>query len=549
MIDYDEIKSRLLQILEGEIFDDGDTLQTYSKDASLFEVKPKLVIWPKSAEDIKKVVKFVSANKSRYPDLSIAVRAAGSCMSGGSLGESIILDVSKYLNKFSVDPTNKSAEVEPGVFYRDFELETLKHNLLLPCYTASKNLCALGGMVGNNAAGEKTLHYGKMENYVEELSVILRDGNEYRIKPLNRVDLLRKSHESSVEGEIYEKMLSLLDQNREIIKKAKPDVSKNSAGYYLWNIEENNLFNLNKLLVGSQGTLGIVTSAKIKLVDTKSKSKMFVIFMNSLDGLGEIVNTIMKHDPESVESYDDSTLKLAMRFLPEMLRLMKANFLKLMFSFIPEAFMVIRGGMPKLILMVEFADNDENKIDVKMEALEYDMQKFNLKTRKTNSKEDSEKYWTIRRESFNLLRKHIRGKRTAPFIDDICIQPRYLPEFLPQLRKILDSAKLLYTVAGHAGNGNFHIIPLMDMRDHHNRALIPTLSEKVYNLLAKYKGSITAEHNDGIVRTPYLNKMYSPKILELFKETKNIFDPQNIFNPGKKVNGTVEYMVGHLAKS
>lgn len=549
MIDYDEIKSRLLQILEGEIFDDEDTLQTYSKDASLFEVKPKLVIWPKSAEDIKKVVKFVSANKSRYPDLSITVRAAGSCMSGGSLGESIILDVSKYLNKFSVDPTNKSAEVEPGVFYRDFELETLKHNLLLPCYTASKNLCALGGMVGNNAAGEKTLHYGKMENYVEELSVILRDGNEYRIKPLNRVDLLRKSHESSVEGEIYEKMLSLLDQNREIIKKAKPDVSKNSAGYYLWNIEENNLFNLNKLLVGSQGTLGIVTSAKIKLVDTKSKSKMFVIFMNSLDGLGEIVNTIMKHDPESVESYDDSTLKLAMRFLPEMLRLMKANFLKLMFSFLPEAFMVIRGGMPKLILMVEFADNDENKIDVKMEALEYDMQKFNLKTRKTNSKEDSEKYWTIRRESFNLLRKHIRGKRTAPFIDDICIQPRYLPEFLPQLRKILDSAKLLYTVAGHAGNGNFHIIPLMDMRDHHNRALIPTLSEKVYNLLAKYKGSITAEHNDGIVRTPYLNKMYSPKILELFKETKNIFDPQNIFNPGKKVNGTVEYMVGHLAKS
>lgn len=552
----ENLKKEIKTLVEGEVFDDEETLKTYSKDASLFEVRPKIVIWPKNSEDIKKIVKFVSTNKTKHPDLSITVRAAGSCMSGGSLNESIILDVSKHLNKFSVDPGTKSAEVEPGVFYRDFELETLKHSLILPCYTASKNLCALGGMIGNNAAGEKTLHYGKMENYVEELSVILRDGNEYRIKPLPRTELLQKSHENTAEGEIYEKMSDLLDKNRDSIQKAKPDVSKNSAGYYLWNIEQNNLFNLNKLLVGSQGTLGIVVSAKLKLVETKNKSKMFVIFLNSLNGLGELVNTILKHNPESVESYDDSTLKLAMRFLPEMLRLMKANFLKLMFSFIPEAFMVLRGGMPKLILMVEFADNSEENIDAKIEALEFDLKKYNLKTRKTKSKEDSEKYWTIRRESFNLLRKHIKGKRTAPFIDDICIKPEHLPEFLPKLRKILDEAKLLYTIAGHAGNGNFHIIPLMNMKDPHNRALIPLLSDKVYNLLSKYGGSITAEHNDGIVRTPYLYKMYSPKVLSLFKETKDIFDPQNIFNPGKKVPtgyqngvGSVEYMVGHLAKN
>ncbi len=548
----ENLKKEIKSLVEGEVFDDEETLKLYSKDASLFEVRPQLVIWPESPEDIKKVVKFVSKkkleDKSKHGSLSVTVRAAGSCMSGGSLNESIILDVSKHLNKFSIDPNGKSAEVEPGMFYRDFEKETLKHNLILPCYTASKNLCALGGMIGNNAAGEKTLHYGKMENYVQELSVVLRDGNMYRFKPLSRVEVLKKSHEHTIEGEVYEKMLTLLDQNREVIKNAKPEVSKNSAGYYLWNIEEENSFNLNRLLVGSQGTLGIVTSAKIKLVDTKSKSKMFVIFMNSLDNLGELVNVILRHNPESVESYDDSTLKLAMRFLPEMIRLMKANFLKLMWGFLPEAFMVLRGGMPKLILMVEFADNNESQIDVKMEALEFDLKKFNLKTRRTSSAADSEKYWTIRRESFNLLRKHIKGKRTAPFIDDICIQPKYLPEFLPKLRKILDNAKLTYTVAGHAGNGNFHIIPLMDMSDGHNRALIPLLSEKVYDLVAEYKGSITAEHNDGIVRTPYLGKMYSPKILELFKQTKDIFDPQNIFNPGKKVDGTIEYMVGHLAK-
>ena len=143
----------------------------------------------------------------------------------------------------------------------------------------------------------------------------------------------------------------------------------------------------------------------------------------------------------------------------------------------------------------------------------------------------------------------------SSFIDDVCVDPKHLPKFLPRMRKILDDAKLTYTIAGHAGNGNFHIIPLMDMKDHHNRALIPILSEKIYDLVEEYEGSITAEHNDGIVRTPYLGKMFSSEILDLFKKTKYIFDPQNIFNPGKKVpdpnihkGGSVEYMVGHLAK-
>lgn len=560
MIDYLEIKHDLAELLDGEVLDDNETLKRYSRDASLFEVWPKLVIWPKHSDDIKKVVRYVSQkrseNKGQYAELSITVRAAGSCMSGGSLNDSIILDVSKYLNKFTIDPINHTAETEPGVFYRDFEVETLKHNLILPCYTASKNLCALGGMIGNNAAGEKTLQYGKMENFVTEIKMILKDGNEYTFRAIQRVDLIRKSHEHHFEGEVYERMMRLLDENREEINKAKPKVSKNSAGYYLWNIEKNGLFDLSKIIVGSQGTLGIVTSAKLRLEAVKPKSKLLVIFMKKTDQLGDLVNAILAHKPESIESYDDATLKLAIRFLPEMLKIMKAGFLKLVLSFIPEAWMALVGGMPHLVLLVEFSGKDEVKIDQEIIDLMQDIKHFGFQMRATKKPAEAEKYWTIRRESFNLLRKHVKGKRTAPFIDDLCVEPKYLPEFLPKLRKMLDEAKLTYTIAGHAGNGNFHIIPLMDMRDHHNRAIIPTLSEKVYNLVKEYGGSITAEHNDGIVRTPYLSKMYDDNILKLFKQTKEIFDPQNIFNPGKKVPvaesggpGTIEYMVGHLAKN
>ena len=555
MIDYKEIKNEFQKVVKGEIFDDVETLKKYSKDASLFEVFPKLVIWPKDAEDIKNIVKFVSNHKQENTGsqdetsgLSITVRAAGSCMSGGSLNESIILDVSKYFNKFSIDATNRTAEVEPGVFYRDFEPETLKHNLILPCYTASKNLCALGGMIGNNAAGEKTLRWGNMENFVEELEVILKDGELYTFKAIAMENLHQKSEQQNFEGELYGKMAHLTYENKIVINEAKPKTSKNSAGYYLWNIEKNNMFDLTKILVGSQGTLGIVTKAKIKLEETKPQSKLLVIFMNSTEKLGDVVNVILSHKPESLESYDDATLKLAMRFLPEMIKLMKTNILKLLWNFLPEVWMTVTGSMPKLVLMAEFSGKDEKETDLYIENLKKDLKKFDFKTHSTNTAGEAEKYWTIRRESFNLLRKHVKNGRTVPFIDDICVEPKFLPEFLPKIRKILDDAKLVYTIAGHAGNGNFHIIPLMDMKDSHNRELIPILSEQIFNLVREYGGSNSAEHNDGIIRTPYLNKMYSAQILDLFSETKKIFDPQNIFNPGKKVNGTIEYMVGHITK-
>jgi len=229
---------------------------------------------------------------------------------------------------------------------------------------------------------------------------------------------------------------------------------------------------------------------------------------------------------------------------------MKAgSFLKLLFSFIPEVFMMLTGGIPKLILLVEFSGDNSKEIDQKLIALKNRIAHFKFKMRPIKSASEAEKYWTIRRESFNFLRKHVRGMRTAPFVDDVIVRPEFLPEFLPKMRAILDEYKLIYTIAGHAGNGNFHIIPLMDMKIAHNREIIREISDKIYDLVLSYGGSITAEHNDGIVRTPYLAKMFGPKIIALFVETKKIFDPKNIFNPGKKVGGTLDYMERHIAKS
>lgn len=534
--------------LKGEVLLDEATIKEYSRDASIFEIKPEVVIAPAGVLDIQKIVTFVNAAKETDPGVSITPRAGGSCMSGGALNTSIILDFKKHFNHL-IELGSDYAIAEPGMYYRDFEKETLAHDLLLPPFPASREICALGGMVGNNAAGEKTLTHGKIEDYILELNVVLADGKEYIFKALNETELKEKLSLQTFEGEIYRKVDQLIKSNQALIDSAKPNVSKNSAGYYLWNIydKEKKTFDLTKLFVGSQGTLGIVTKIKFRLVPPEKNSTMVVVFLKNLDNLVAIVQKILALKPETFESYDDYTLKLAIRFLPDLVRILKPkNILKMGFQFLPEFWMTLTGGFPKLVLLAEFTGKNHQESYEKAQNAFNQVKAMGIKTHLIKDEQEANKYWVIRRESFALLRKHVKDKHTAPFIDDIIVRPEFLPEFLPKLNKLLQQYKFTYTIAGHVGNGNFHIIPLMDFKDPKTAQIIPKLSDEVYNLVLAYHGSITAEHNDGLIRSPYLKQMYGEKVFKLFEETKKIFDPENIFNPGKKVGSSLEYSMQHI---
>ncbi len=534
------MKEEIQKIFKGEVEDGEETLTKYSHDASVFEVRPKVVCFPQDSEDVQNLVKWVSENKEKYPGLSITSRCAGTDMSGGAIGESIILDFTKHMNKL-VSFEDDKITVQPGMFYRDFEKITLEKGMILPCYTASKSLNAMGGMFGNNSAGERTLKYGKTEDYILESKVVFADCIERTIKPIS-INEISKSDDYS------KKVYELVRNNKSEIDLAKPKVHKNSAGYYLWNVLNNNFFDLNKLLVGSQGTLGIATGITFKLVKNPKYSKLVAIFMTDLESLGRLVDEILVEAPETLETYDDKTMKLAVRFFPDFLKTKGfVGMVKFMWSFIPELKMMIMGGFPKMILLAEFAGENEAEANIKCEKLVERIKVFKIKTHITRSIAEAGKYWDIRRESFNLLRKHVAGKRTAPFIDDVIVRPEFLPKFIPELNNILGEYDITYTIAGHAGDGNFHIIPLMDFNSPDTAKIILELSEKVYDLVLRYHGSITAEHNDGIIRTPYLEKMYGAKIYDLFKQVKNIFDPMDIFNPGKKIGGSKEYIASHLA--
>lgn len=552
----------LKQNFSGEVSTDENTLVAYSHDASIFEIKPEAVVFPKNVGEIKQLVKYVSAQKVVDSTISLTARSGGTDMAGGSINESILVDFTKYFNhilevKKVIPFTNAKgkqiigeATVGPGVYYRDFEPKTLEIGAFMPTFPASREICTVGGMAANNSGGEMSLGYGQTKDYISELKVVLSDGEEHAFGELDEKQLHEKMKLPNFEGDIYRRMFELLDVNFDFIQSKKPTTSKNSAGYFLWDVWNKKTFNLCKLLSGSQGTLGLTTQIKFNLVPVREPSHLLVIFLKDLVKLGEIVETVMKYSPDTFESYDDNTLKLAIKFLPQMISSMKGGIFKLGWQFLPEMGMAITGGLPKMVLIAEFSGHSEAEILAKISPIARELKnKFKVKTHTTQTSLEAQKYWTIRRESFNLLRKHVHGISTAPFIDDIIVHPNQLPEFLPRLNEILKKyPQMFYTIAGHAGDANFHIIPLLDLKLEKNHRAIAELSDKVYDLVLEYKGSITAEHNDGLIRTPYLEKMYGPEMCALFEKTKDIFDPQNIFNPGKKVRGSLQYSLSHIKK-
>lgn len=556
-----ELIQQLQNVLEGEVETSEDVLRSHSTDYSIFAVRPQVVVFPKHSQDIQTLVRWVQEKKESggYADLSITARAAGTCMSGGSLNTSIILDTTRHMHGvleltkqdmgFQTGPTGHSypvtgiARVLPGTYYRDFEKEAEKLGLVMPCFPASKNLCAVGGMVANNGAGEKSLKYGQNTHFVHSLKVILADGNEYTVGPISKTELDAKMIEDSFEGRLYRSIWNIIQRNKEDITHAKPQTSKNSSGYYIWDVwnEETQTFNLAKLIIGAQGTTAIITEITYKLVSIESYSNLLVVFLKQPALLPEIVSTIAKSDVETIEVYDDHTFKFAVKFFRDFLKdkgILGA--IRYAVNFIPEFFMVLTGGIPKLILLAEFVSNDTSEIAREIRESAEKLKVFPVKVRVLENEKEIQKYWDVRRDSFKLLSDHSKKLRTAPFIDDTVVPVKYLPEFLPQITQLLDEEKLLYTIAGHAGNGNLHIIPLMDFQNPRTQETILRLSPRVYEMVKKYHGSMTAEHNDGLVRTPFLDMMFGEKMVQVFKEIKESFDPYYIFNPKKKVGATIK---------
>ena len=525
--------NELKSLSVGDVFDDNASLTSASCDASLFEVRPQAIVAPRSEAEVAKLVRTVAERKSVDPALSLTARAAGTGMDGGALTESIVVDVTKYLHTIGelrqIDGEWR-IDVEPGVYYRDLEKVLTPKGLMLPSYTASKDTCTVGGMVANNAGGEYSLQYGNTNRYVRKARLVLDDGTIMETHSLTTGELDAACTQKNREGEIYTKLRALIETYKTDIIAARPKVAKNSSGYFLWDVWDGERFDIGKIIVGSQGTLGIMTRIELAVVPLPQHEQALIITLGTLDALPEVVLALRAENASRIEAFDENTYALAAQHMPEATR------------------GVVTTTETSLTIIATFSGDDEPSVAARCARAHAEVVALAPTTCSIVGEEECSDYWHIRRASFTLLREHAHGEhRVAPFIDDIVVPPEKLAAFLPELRALMAEYFLTYTIAGHVGDGNFHLIPLVDMRDEHERHRVLELADRVFSLVFSYGGVMAGEHNDGLIRTPFVERMFGHAMNELFKEVKHIFDPQNIFNPGKKVNGSLAYALEHFA--
>jgi len=537
----------LKAIFQGDILTKDEDRLAYSRDASIYELVPQAVLEPKDSKDVKTLVKFVNDNKKNYPALSITPRSAGTDMSGAAIGNSLLISMTKHFSKIE-GLSGNILHTQPGVFMRDIDPFLKSHDMMLGSVPASRAINTIGGMVGNNSGGEQSLRYGNTERWVREMKVVFADGNEYTVKPLHHKELEQLLKKDTYEASLYRQVYELIESNYDLIKNARPHVNKNSMGYNLWSVWDRGtgIFDLTRLISGSQGTLGIITDLKMEALPKAPHSGLLLAYLSSFSQLGDIIPIVMKHEPATFEGFDDITFNLGVKYFSTFSKQLGVKEMLKQQAWLFGSVARFKGHLPNVLMMVEFEGQTKEEVYAKISKLHDELKPFKLRMDIEGDEASSAPFWQIRRSSLSLLRNRVKDKYASPFIDDLTVQPKYLPEFVPQLRKIIRKYKLPATLAGHFGDGNFHVIPLMDIENKADQAKLEPVMREVIPLVLKYEGTMAGEHNDGMVRGPWLPTVFGDDVYALFKHTKEIFDPHYIFNPHKKTDATWDYSMDHI---
>ena len=354
--------------------------------------------------------------------------------------------------------------------------------------------------------------------------------------------------QKTYEGRLYKQVYELIEAHYDLIKNARPKVNKNSMGYNLWGVWDRGtgIFDMTQLFSGSQGTLGVITDIKIQAYKKPAHSGLLLAYLTSPKHLGDIIPAVMKHNPATFEGFDDITFGLGVKFFSMFRKqLGTKEWLRQQARLMPAA-AKFKGHLPNILLMVEFEGESKEEVYQKISKLHDVLKPFKLRMDIEGDESESAPYWEIRRASLSLLRNRVKDKYASPFIDDMTVQPKYLPEFLPKVRKVIRKYKLPATLAGHFGDGNFHIIPLMDIENEADQAKLEPVMRELIPIVLQYKGTMAGEHNDGMVRGPWLPAVFGDEMYQLFKHTKEIFDPTYIFNPHKKTDASWDYSMNHI---
>ncbi|MBP7805127.1 MAG: FAD-binding oxidoreductase [Candidatus Pacebacteria bacterium] len=502
----------------GDVVSDSTTLEQYSTDASSFKLLPQAVYYPKNVNDIVELTKMCKESRKTNPRASLTLRAGGTCMSGGPLNTGWIVDMTKHMNHISIDAKNMTATVEMGAYFRDIEDEAQKHGLMFAAYPSSHRICGIGGMLGNNASGEKSLRCGATSDNVLELEVVLADGTVERIAP-KQISELTTDREKQLYA-FYEKYGTKM-------RKATGSVKKSASGYRFEKLVHDTVFSAVPLFVGAQGTLGIITKATLKLTPIPKYTELLLIPASSLKDIPTTIDIIHHHNPEGLETFDRNTFAKAKEHLSEAVKRVEPYI------------------QPKshLVILAQFSERTEKATKDQANKCLETLIKRGFHAVHVTQKEDVQAVWEVRRNSFLLMRDYNEtGRRAVPCIEDVIVPLPELGTFIIELREILKKRALNYGYHGHIGDGSLRVIPIFDFTKPTVGNEITELMNEVFALVKRLKGNISADHSDGIIRSPFLKDFYGEELYGVFAEIKRLYDPDNIMNPNKKLGGSIGFL-------
>ncbi|GAC1388233.1 MAG: hypothetical protein NVS1B7_8380 [Candidatus Saccharimonadales bacterium] len=510
----------------GEVMTSPDARRYFSHDTSILTLTPSIIIYPRNENDVRKTARFAWQLAERGRIIPLTARGAGTDQSGAALGEGIMLVFPAHLHRIlELDAKSGSVTVEPGTNYGKLQQTLQTHSRFLPPYPASLEYSTIGGAVANNAGGEKSVKYGTTRDFVKSLRVVLANGEVIETRRLSKRDLNKKLGLATFEGEIYRNLDTLLDESHELLTKNVWDVTKNATGYALNDIKRRDgSFDLTPLIVGSQGTLGIVSEITLMTEISSVNSTLIAAQFEDIQVAQSVITELRDHSelPSAIEMVDQALLNFVQSQNPNQLK------------------GVFEPPFPKLVLLIEF-DNVSDRVQKRLakRALKI-LAKYQIPYVQETDTAKRDELWKIRHCAATLMAYGDTTARALPIIEDAVVPVERLAEFLKAVYAMLATYDFPPAIWGHAGSGNVHVMPLLDLAQVGDRQRVFKLMDDYYSVVMKFGGSTSGEHNDGRLRAPYLEQFYGNETYELFKKVKKIFDPFAILNPGVKIGVTVE---------
>lgn len=525
----------------GEVMTSVEMRKHFACDGSVFAVLPAVVLYPRNENDVRKTARFAWQLAERGRVIPLTARGYGTDQTGAAIGSGVVMVFPTHMNRITeIDSKSGLVIVEPGTTYGKLQQTLHTHGRYLPPYPASLEYSSIGGAVANNAGGEKSLKYGSTRQFVKSLRVVLANGEVIETGRLNKRELNRKLGLATFEGEIYRSLDKLFEENPDIPRQDPLEVTQNSTGYDIWDVKrKDGSFDLTPLIVGSQGTLGLVTQITLSTEPYNPQTSLIAAYFDDLQTAEQAI--------------------LELRDLPDMpsvMEMIDSNLLNFVNTNNPNLIKgLVEQPFSKIMLFIEFDEANERNQKRLVKKAQKILNKYEITYQVERDSEKQDELWKIRRIVSTLLSQKDGTTKALPIIEDGIVPPTRFFEFVEAVYALFAKHNLEVALWGHAGDANLHVQPFLDLAKVGDRQKVFKLIDEYNTLVISLGGSISAQHGDGRLRGPYLGALYGEDSYGLFQQVKNIFDPHGVLNPGVKINVNLndikpllrqEYNLAHL---